>query len=67
MSYTKKKIVVELSVPEGATHYQLGEDGLEWAKLESGDWSWWSELSSDWTQVSDIYAPENPQPIEVIE
>lgn len=43
----KKNIVVEVEVPEGATHYEMGD----YWKLESGKWYFWNSYHDFWNPV----------------
>lgn len=68
MTYTKKKIAIEVEVPDGATHYELNGESIYWYRLRKSAWSWWDEVSAGWRSYYDMdYTPGNAQPIEVIE
>jgi len=65
MTCTKKKIVVEVDVPDGATHYEI--DGRIWYRLNKSIWTWWDDSDNTWRSFCGDYTPKNVHPIEVIE
>lgn len=66
MTNTKKKIVVEVEVPDGATHYEI--DGrISWYRLRKSIWTWWDNTDNAWRSFRGDYAPKYIYPIEVIE
>lgn len=70
MTYTKKKIIVEVDVPDGATHYEI--DGgisilLLWYRLKNSIWTWWDDSDNTWRSFFGDYTPKNVHPIEGIE
>jgi len=67
MTYMKKKLVVTVDVPDGATHLVISNAGVEWFKLEE----WWKVFVSqvnEWQQIGEGYEPNGRLiEIEVIE
>lgn len=75
MTCTKKKIVVEMDVPDGATHYSTWSDGTMmvdennnyfWWMFDGTEWRFWIEIIRKW--MDDIPDDlDRLKPIEVIE
>lgn len=73
MTYTKKRIIVDADVPDGATHFRLGgfrlgglTPNFEWWKFDH-KWRWWSDISHEWVDTRDGFIPQRVEKIEVIE
>ena len=75
MKSKKKKIAVEVEVPDGATHSGVLYDGAisvdeygnyYWWMFDGKEWSFWVEVPEEWVRIT----PSNLnrlKPIEVIE
>lgn len=73
MTCTKKKVSVEVAVPDGATHYEAlinrdGEYYIDWYKQADDGMYWWEGMCEDWVVVFVESCEEaSIKPIEVIE
>ncbi len=72
MTNTKKKIAVEVEVPDGATHYEVvitsdGEHYIDWYKHTDDGGYWWEGMRENWVVAfSEPYTETTIKPIEVI-
>lgn len=66
MTNTKKKIVVEVEVPDGATHYEVSYNTIHFFKIENDRCN--VPCDADWlpAKMSDAYF-KYLKPIKVIE
>lgn len=69
MNYTKKKIVIEAQIPDGATHCLQCSSGIAaWFKVDDDKTSYWDYDKCKWTPQKDLVIHGSViQPIEVIE
>ena len=64
MTYTKKKIAVDMKVPDGATHYEMSYNQIRFLKVKNNRWFLPGETKWIETKMSDTYL-EYLTPIEV--
>lgn len=69
MTYTKKKIVITADVPDGATHYEVFDGGLEWFNFDKNCLNRWSSFYEAWSPTHHTKREKYTElkPIEVIE
>ena len=68
MTCTRKKIAIEVEVPDGATHYDInGGISISWYRLKKSIWTWWDNTNNTWRSFRVDYAPKYIYPIEVVE
>lgn len=69
MTYAKKKIAIEVDVPDGATHYEIWSyNAILYRKKDKGSsvWSFWAPIFEKWLPL-DNPVKTKLKPIEVIE